>query len=194
MTHIYLLRHGETVWNTEQRLQGQLDSPLTQKGLGQAAKNGEKLRSLIQCNGIRVISSPLGRTLETAKIVASEIGMDPEGIETDERLMELSYGEWEGMTKADIKRNDLGRYKNRINDRWNVPAPGGESYKDVAKRLDSWLREQKDGTSIVISHGCAGRILRSLHARLEPAKIPELSESHETIFLLTEGGTIEQVP
>jgi len=193
MANIYLLRHGETVWNTEQRLQGQLDSPLTQKGLRQAAKNGEKLRSLIQGNEIRVVSSPLGRTLETAKIVASEIGVDPEGIETDERLKELSYGEWEGMTKTDIERNDLSRYKNRINDRWNVPAPGGESYKDVAERLDSWLKEQKDGTTIVISHGCAGRILRSLHAKLGPANISELSESHEAIFLLTERGTIEQV-
>lgn len=193
MAKIYLLRHGETVWNTEQRLQGQLDSPLTQKGLRQAAKNGEKLRSLIHGDEIRVISSPLGRTLETAKIIASEIGIDPEEIETDERLKELSYGEWEGLTKADIERIDLNRYKNRINDRWNVAAPGGESYKDVAKRLDSWLKEQKYGTTIVVSHGCAGRILRSLHAKLDPANISDLSESHEAIFLLIEGGTIEQV-
>lgn len=188
MPNIYLLRHGETVWNTEQRLQGQSDSPLTQKGQKQATKNGEKLRSLIQGNEIRVISSPLGRTLDTAKIVACKIGINPESIEVDERLMELSYGDWEGMTKADIQCNDLSRYKKRINDRWNVPAPGGESYHDVARRLDSWLKELKDETIIAVSHGCAGRILRCIHANLEQNNISELSESHEAIFLLTEGG------
>lgn len=193
MSNIYLLRHGETVWNTEQRLQGRLDSPLTQKGQKQAAENGEKLRSLIQRDEIKVISSPLGRTFETAKIIASKIEIDPESIEVDERLKELSYGDWEGMTKADIRCNDISRYKSRIKDRWNVPPPGGESYQDVAKRLDSWLNELKGETIIAVSHGCAGRILRGIHANLSPDRISNLSESHEAIFLLTEGGGIEEV-
>lgn len=193
MPNIYLIRHGETVWNTEQRLQGQLDSPLTQKGQIQAAENGEKLRTLIQGNEIRVISSPLGRTLATAKIIVSKIGIDLERIEVDERLKEFCYGDWEGMTKADIQSNDLSRYDDWIKDRWNVPAPGGESYQDVARRLESWLGELIDETIIAITHGCAGRILRCIHANLGPDKISDLSESHEAMFLLKDGGTIEQV-
>ena len=99
---IYLLRHGETQWNTESRLQGHLDSPLTEKGRSQASYNGLRLNSLQDRNPI-IYSSPLGRCIETAHIVASKIGVDEATVKKDDRLKELSYGRWEGLIKSEIQ-------------------------------------------------------------------------------------------
>lgn len=193
MPRIYLLRHGETVWNTEQRIQGQLDSALTAKGRRQAEQNGERLRSLLDGNHIRIISSPLGRTLATATIIASKIGIAPDHIETEDRLKEISFGDWEGMTWAEVQETNPERYKNRLDDHWNVRSPGGENYQDVAERLQSWLAELNDEIIVAISHGCAGRIFRTIHANLDRNETPNLSENHESIYLLKDSGVIEQV-
>lgn len=193
MLSIFLLRHGETVWNTEQRLQGHRDSPLTQRGQEQAEKNGRKLRKLVSTAQVRIISSPLGRALDTAKIIATKLGVGASEIELDDRLKELCYGRWEGMTKSDIQASDAALYEARRVDRWNVKAPGGESYQDVAARLSSWLNETSDGVVVVVSHGCAGRILRGLHANLGVEQIVDLDERHDSIFLLQSGGKITDV-
>ena len=186
MPKIFLLRHGETVWNNEQRIQGQLDSPLTPKGRMQAAQNGERLRDLLKETHFKVVSSPLGRALATAEIVASRIGVTPAEIELEDRLREISFGNWEGKTWTKVKETDEQAYNRRVRDRWTVRAPGGENYQDVAERLQSWLTGLNDETIVVISHGCAGRILRTIHADLDKDETSNLSESHESIFLLTE--------
>jgi broad specificity phosphatase PhoE len=187
---IYLLRHGETLWNTESRLQGHLDSPLTEKGRYQASFNGLRLKSLLAENPT-IYSSPLGRCIETARIVASKIGMDETTIERDERLKELNYGQWEGRIKSEIKNSDSELYHARRRDRWNVPAPGGESYSNVAARLQNWLNELNGGSTIVVSHGCTGRILRGIYAGLSSEEISSLGESHESIFVLR-GGIVSE--
>ncbi len=193
MPKIFLLRHGETVWNNEQRIQGQLDSPLTPKGRMQAAQNGERLRDLLKETHFKVVSSPLGRALATAEIVASRIGVTPAEIELEDRLREISFGNWEGKTWTKVKETDEQAYNRRVRDRWTVRAPGGENYQDVAERLQSWLTGLNDETIVVISHGCAGRILRSIHASLDRNETPNLSENHESIFLLTNGGEVQHV-
>ena len=193
MPRIYLLRHGETVWNTEQRLQGQLDSPLTETGQRQAEGHGEKLRSLLPGDSFRLVSSPLGRTVATAKIVAAKIGIKPEHIELEDRLKEVSFGNWEGKTRSEVMKTDLSRFESRLKDRWSVRPPGGENYQDVAIRLQSWLSELNDETIVVVSHGTSGRILRGIHANIEPNEMPNLDQRHEAIFLLLEGGIIERV-
>ena len=193
MPKIFLLRHGETVWNTEQRIQGQLDSPLTKKGKLQAEQNGERLRHLLKGEQFRIVSSPLKRALSTATIIASKLGTMPDEIETDDRLKEISFGNWEGMTWSEVKERDFQCYNDRLRDRWNIRAPAGENYQDVADRLQDWSNGLQDKTIIAVSHGCAGRILRSIHANLDRNETPNLSEQHESIFLLTDGGAIEQL-
>ncbi len=92
MLQVYLVRHGETQWNAERRIQGQSDSPLTAKGEQQAMQVGERARSL----GItHIISSDLGRTKRTAEIIAQACGCD---ITFDSRLRELDMG---GLGKLD---------------------------------------------------------------------------------------------
>src|SRR5579875_3120410 len=78
-TILYLMRHGETVWNCERRFQGRRDSPLTAKGRLQAQRMGEVLRRLgAGAAGWAIVASPLGRALETARIVAETLGRSPD--------------------------------------------------------------------------------------------------------------------
>jgi len=141
-TKIFLLRHGETLWNTEQRLQGHKDSDLTDVGREQALQNGLKLKSLV-ADSPRFISSPLGRCRETANIVANAIGFDPSRIEYEDRVKEISFGAWEGQQIGDIQTQDSGAFQMRKKNRWDIPAPNGESYSMVAERLKDRLSEVK---------------------------------------------------
>ncbi len=190
-TKIFLLRHGETMWNTECRLQGHKDSKLTHKGREQARQNGLKLQNLIS-NAPRLIASPLGRCRETAAVVANMIDFDLSQIEYDDRVMELSFGQWEGQKIADIELNDTDRFEMRRANRWDIPAPDGESYSTVAKRLRAWLSDVEGQTLILVSHGCAGRILRGIYSNLPKESIYSLDEPHDAIYLL-ENKTVTRV-
>ena len=78
---IYLFRHGETLWNRERRLQGQLDSPLTLRGIAQVRRNAETLqREIGDPAGLAMLASPLGRAWQSAVIVAETLGLDPRGV------------------------------------------------------------------------------------------------------------------
>ena len=97
---LYLLRHGETAWNTARRMQGTRDSELTERGRAQAVAMGRALArelALQECPTV-FFRSPLGRTRETSLIVGREIGLDPGEWRDDSRLAELSYGDWEGSS------------------------------------------------------------------------------------------------
>jgi broad specificity phosphatase PhoE len=189
LTRIYLLRHGETVWNQERRIQGHLDSRLTDRGRRQVLANGERLaRLLVDVNPApRFISSPLGRCRETTTLICGILGIGQNDIEFDERLKEHAYGDWEGRTDAEIQAMDAQRWVARETDRWSISAPNGENYAMVADRLRSWLSAIEGQTVVAISHGCAGRILRGVYADLPKSQISELGESHEAIHLLADG-------
>jgi probable phosphoglycerate mutase len=100
---IYLVRHGETVWNREGRVQGHLDSPLTTRGLVQARRAGDTLRGLIDDpQEYTLLTSPLGRARQTAAIVAEIVGWGSGACRQDPELREMSWGEWEGLTTEEI--------------------------------------------------------------------------------------------
>jgi probable phosphoglycerate mutase len=102
---LYLLRHGETAWNLERRMQGGKDSSLTARGREQAAAMGRALAAeLAREPGPTIfLRSPLGRTRETALLVGYALGLDPAEWRDDPRLAELGYGAWEGSTWAEIE-------------------------------------------------------------------------------------------
>src|SRR5689334_21834654 len=112
MTRIlYYLRHGETDWNVEGRLQGQRDIPLNARGRGQGIHCGEVLRDLfardnIDVAGLDFICSPPGRARETMELARNELGLSPKDYRIDERLTELTFGEWEGYTLAELRNLD----------------------------------------------------------------------------------------
>jgi len=158
---IYVIRHGQTDWNAEGRLQGQKDIPINAIGRGQATRNGEALRELVgSADGFDFVASPLGRTRETMERIRTAMGLDPMDYRTDECLKELSFGDWEGFTTAEIKKTAPERLRERSRNKWGFIPPGedAESYEILSWRIGAWLASLT-GPTISVSHG---GVLRSL--------------------------------
>src|SRR5947199_5145000 len=101
MPVIYYMRHGETDWNVEGRLQGGIDTPLNALGRAQAAQAGRILARLFAREGrvaasVAFVASPLQRARHTMDLVRAELGLPPVGYALDDRLREIGYGHWEG--------------------------------------------------------------------------------------------------
>jgi uncharacterized phosphatase len=122
MTLIYLVRHGETEWNRQRRIQGSTDIPLNDIGREQAARTG---RLLSRRDWAGIASSPLSRAFETGSIIARAVGVDPGRIEVLDALVERRYGEAEGLDDRQLARLFPG----------NTPVPGRERREDVAARV-----------------------------------------------------------
>ncbi|MEM7222354.1 MAG: histidine phosphatase family protein [Pseudomonadota bacterium] len=184
---LFLLRHGETQFNREDRIQGWRDSALTETGIAQARRNGRVLAELLADKArYRIYSSPLGRALNTARLVAFELGRDAAEIRSDRRLIELSLGHWEGFTWGEVPKRFPEDWAARVADKWTYEVPGGESYQDMATRLASWLADHPD-PAIAVTHGAAGRILRGLYAGLSREEMMTLEEPQDAFFELTGG-------
>ncbi len=185
-TLVYI-RHGETDWNAEGRLQGQQDVPLNEKGRGQAKRNGETvLREIPEALEYDFVASTLWRARETMQIARTAMHVDPMSYRTDKRLMELTFGEWEGYTYGDIEQAHPGWLSKREADKWDFQPPGGESYKMLSERIIGWL-----GTvtrdSVVVAHGGVGRVLRAHLLHLDPAATVFEDFPHDRIFLWRDG-------
>lgn len=130
-TTVYLIRHGQTEWNVERRMQGQSDSPLTPLGIQMA----EHLAPTLPRFG-KIISSPSGRTLHTARILFGD-----QEIVCDERLQEINLGRWEGLLQSDLDLDEPELHTKF----WKAPhqfeSPGGESYLQVADRSVACFNE-----------------------------------------------------
>src|SRR6187402_3574572 len=119
---LYFIRHGETDWNRERRLQGQHDIPLNALGRVQASRCGEVLRGLL--GGVRpaseypYVSSPLSRARETMELMRAAMGLEPGAYQTDSRLMEMSFGRWEGFTFAELQAREAEGLAERERDKW----------------------------------------------------------------------------
>ena len=184
---IYLTRHGETQYNRQNRFNGQTDSPLTELGVAEAHRQGQVLSGVIDTSdALSIVSSPLGRAVHTAEIIRDQMGSVCQAIETDPRLTEISFGEWEGLTIEQIKHRYPGEWERRHQNMWTYVVPGGESYEMVANRAIDWLREA-DGPIVVVTHGGVERVLRGLYGRLPTAEIGHLAEPQDVLFQLKDG-------
>ncbi len=186
---IYLCRHGETEYNREGRIQGQLDSSLTPLGRKQARAMADRLGALIDDPaGWRLVASPLARTRETAAPIAERLGLP---VELDSRLMEIHVGAWQDQLHNTL----LKAHPELDNDRlWCFRAPGGETYEGMLARIRSWLDEQpQDANVIVVSHGVAGRLLRALVLGLDPAAAMRQDIPQDAIFRIDQG-RIDRIP
>ena len=194
MSEIYLVRHGETVFNVKGRYQGQLDSPLTEYGIEQVSDIAHMLRvTAHDMSRMKVISSPLGRTLQTAQIICSTLGYDFRKVKIDDRLTEVSLGSWDGLTISEIEEQFPGTLANTNQYNWYFNNLDGETYEMVAARVSSWLDSIKNFPRVIaISHGLSGRILRGIYAKLEKTKALQLEVSQNTIFKLS-NGTVESI-
>jgi probable phosphoglycerate mutase len=155
---IYFIRHGETDWNLEGRLQGQKDIPLNDLGRVQAEEAGRRLRNLVPLfEDLDYVASPLLRTRETMERLREAIGLYPNHYRLDDRLVELTFGSWEGMTWKEVRKSEPQLAALRERDKWNYAPPGGgESYAMLADRvrpiLDDLTRE-----TVLVAHGGVAR-------------------------------------
>lgn len=189
MPTIILVRHGETVWNREGRVQGHGDSPLTPKGAGQARAYGLVLRDMLKDpSEWRVVSSPLGRCVQTAGILAETAGLEFRTLTFDDRLREVHTGEWSGRPKAELaaRHAEFGCAEGLGH--WVFRCPGGETHAQVAARLGDWLDSLAAGDKVVaVSHGIAGRILRGLYLKDDPDEAMRGDSPQNALFYMTNG-------
>jgi len=134
-TEFILLRHGETNWNRELRIQSRNDIPLNQKGISEAKKVAKKLKKEIIT---AIYTSPLKRARHTAQIIAKEFGIEPI---VDERLVEINHGKWAGHREKDILKREPEKFKRWKKTPWEVIPEGGETWKDFRKRVASFFNE-----------------------------------------------------
>jgi broad specificity phosphatase PhoE len=163
MPVIYFLRHGETDWNVEQRMQGQLEIPINAHGRTQAARNGRVLRDILgeRAGGFDFVASPQLRTRQTMEIVRAELGLAPTAYRTDDRLREIHKGDWQGILWSAIPGRFPDSFAAYEGDRWSVrpPGEGAESFADLYARVCSWF-DAVTGDTVVVSHGGPMRCLR----------------------------------
>jgi len=186
---IYLIRHGQTIWNAEGRYQGQLNSPLTKKGEEQAKANGEKLlKYLKSTDEFAFYSSPLGRASSTAKIIADIIGFDKDKIVFDDRIQEVNYGIFEGKTKQYCQSELKEQFESREANKWSYTLEGGESYETVTIRLKEWLATLDSNRPIVmVAHEMINRTLRGIYLGLENEVMLKLRQPNDVLILLDGG-------
>ena len=159
--NLYLIRHGETVWNTEKRLQGQLDSPLTDNGIQQIQSLLSKLKDISISN---VITSPLGRSISSAQIISEYFKLP---LVVNDSLKERHFGEWQGELFEVLKSKE--KFSSVLLNVNQTKPNGGESGFMCAKRMHDYLMSQLEkksfNNSLIMTHG---EILRCFLSQLTP--------------------------
>ena len=156
MSTIYLLRHGEILTTVPRRFIGQSDLEMTAQGHEQVENLGSYL---MDCSLERVVSSPLLRCRQSARIIGSAVGCIPEVVD---ELSEIALGAWEGLTVADVQQQYPGEYEARGKDMTGYRPPAGESFADLLQRV--WpafieVMEAENERTAVVSHAGVNRVL-----------------------------------
>ena len=181
-----LLRHGDTAWSAEGRIQGRADPPLSEAG--RAALSAFRLPAA--CSDMRIITSPLARCVETAALLGAPRA------EREPRIAEMSWGEWEGKRLADL-RSALGAAMQENEARgWDFRPQGGESPREVLSRVQGWMTGL-DGATLAITHRGVIRAIFAAAAGWDMVGKPpaKLDWSAVQLFRLGRDGrpTIEQL-
>ena len=173
MTALILIRHGETDWNRDRRIQGATDIPLNDAGRAQAHKAATTLRERLDLAGVTIASSDLSRARETAEIIAADL--DLEAPRTYRGLRERSYGEAEGL--------DVDEFRRRWGDWHSAEVPGAEPWPQLRRRgiaaLGRVVRDHRRATAptastlIVVSHGA---FIREIMRHATAGELPPVGE------------------
>ena len=187
-TPLYFFRHGETFYNAEGRIQGQLDTPLSPLGREQACEVGRILRLRLQADGLEAessgwIASPLSRASETMTIARREMNLPEDAFGRDKRLMELSFGAWQDMTWPEISARNPAAVAARKADFWNFRPPQGESYADLMARCAPWIEALQRDT-VAVTHGGVTRVMRGAVLGIDRAMVPVLDVPQDKVLIL----------
>jgi len=178
---VLLTRHGQTEWNLAGRRQGQLDSPLTEQGIRDAAQVADAAKAYPVDI---IVTSPLGRARQTASIVNRVLGV---GVVELSDLAEINHGSFAGFTDEELDNLHPGWRAERLGNLFDWCFPGGESYRD------GWLRAQRALDSpplkgatcpLIVTHEMIGRMVIGLIDRLSPDQALAQSSPHGSIRVL----------
>ncbi|MEX2324124.1 MAG: histidine phosphatase family protein [Nitriliruptoraceae bacterium] len=175
MKRLILLRHGESHWNAEGRIQGQSCAGLSGRGQEQARATARSFGA--HYPGALIAASDLQRTVETAEPIAEAVGGN---IKQDERLRERHFGAWEGRLRRDVIEEDANRWQRFARGDEVMGEIGGETTPQLVDRclpaLRGWFDEMPDDeTTIIVTHG--GTIWHGTHALLR-LPVPSLGMVH----------------
>jgi broad specificity phosphatase PhoE len=189
---IYYIRHGETSWNAEGKLQGAQDIPLNDLGRKQAAAAGNILLDLFARDGrssssLAFIASPLVRARATMELVRGELKLPTAGYALDDRLREIGYGKWEGSTLPEMQSADPDLYAKRQTEKWTVSPPGGESYVEVQARMQDWYTSLQ-GDTVTVAHGGTARALMVVLGNETPLSAADLTIEQGAVYVFRDGG------
>jgi broad specificity phosphatase PhoE len=189
---IYYIRHGETSWNAEGRLQGTQDVPLNDLGRTQAAKAGGILADLFARDGrdkaqLAFVASPLGRARTTMDLVREVLDLPLDGYAIDDRLREIGYGRWEGSTLAEMQAQDPELFAQRQTEKWTMSPPGGETYAAVQLRMQDWYNSLQDDI-VAVAHGGTARALMVALGFETPLSAADLPIEQGAVYVFGEAG------
>jgi len=191
MPAIYHIRHGETDWNAEGRLQGWRDLQMNARGLTQATAAGAILHELFARDRrspeeFAYVSSPLTRATATMRLVRTELRLPVDGFVCDDRLREISYGTWEGLTTPEIQARYPDLFAVRSRDKWHTAPPGGESYAALARRVEAWYAGVTQDT-VVSAHGGTARVLMVITGVATPEEAADCPIRQGAVYVFADG-------
>ncbi|MET0171020.1 histidine phosphatase family protein [Agrobacterium vaccinii] len=194
---VYVIRHGQTDWNAIRRLQGQKDIPLNDFGRSQAIANGKTLRDILggKAPEFDYVASPLGRTRETMELLRGAMGLDAHAYRTDDRLVEVSFGDWEGQTLPELKLTHPEKVRARKAAKWDFIPPGqdAESYEILSWRIGAWLASV-DRQTVCVCHGGVIRSIFRLVTGMEKEEAADIPIPQDKILKVeTDNGTAEWI-
>jgi broad specificity phosphatase PhoE len=183
MTRFGLIRHAQTIWNREKKIQGHSDSPLTPQGELQASRWGKLLK---QFSWNRLLASDTGRALATAEIINTYLKIP---LTTDSRLREQDWGHWVGKTISQIETELLQVVDEQVNAGWNFCPPGGESRQNVLKRSQKALQaaaaQHPGEIFLVVTHeGVVKSLIYHLCGRKFLPDEPAILDSYQLHWLV----------
>lgn len=172
---LYLVRHGETDWNLQNKIQGQTDTPLNEKGRRQAQELAMKLKEKHHISSI--YSSRQKRALETAQVVGRTIGVQPT---VQQGLEEISLGKWEGYTWRQVREQFPDEYQAWYNNRRYQVPPEGESYQQLLDRLLpvlADLMEKSVGNILAVTHSA---VIMTLLSYVYDTPFEDMAKNYKT--------------
>ncbi len=182
---LYILRHGQTEWNLEGRMQGRLDSPLTALGRRQAQAQGRILAGLgVTAANTVCFNSPQGRAAHTAQIALAEINHSSQ---SDAALCEVDMGSWQNCLSSDLRKHCSPELWADLGPAWYFfNTPDGETWQQARQRCMGFL-DRLQGPAVLVSHGITAKVLRGLWLGLGYRDTVLLAGGQGCVFHLSNG-------
>ncbi len=181
---LYMIRHGQTPWNANRRLQGQTEIHMNEFGRSQVLANARKLTKLPgDPRRFDFVSSPICRARQTMQIIRQTLDLPEQDYRVDDRLKELHYGEFAAHTWDELRQSRPDDVMERFDHSWDYVIPKGECYAMLSKRVLNWFHEMQSDT-ILAAHAGVSRVLQGYFAKCPENDIAFLDAPQDRILVI----------